>query len=182
MTLRHPAPKRRKSVTKGSKEISNGLDTQSKIYQRFGVQRDHITSLHPNPTRHNRKEKVSCHREITFDMSQAGMGEAITQCPSDLFACVICNSTHNKRLLGPSGGVTPLECSWEQSFRGPELWYLPLAKDKEEEKVPTTLRWPALSKRRWKGEGFKVYNLGQWASLFLNLRTCHLWLLWGSSS
>ena len=43
-------------------------------------------------------------------------------------------------------------------------------------------RWPALPKYSWKKEGLKIYNRGQWASLFLNLRTRHLWLLWKSSS
>lgn len=155
--------------------------TQSKIYQRFGVQRDHITSLHPSPTRHNRKEKVSCHREITFDMSQAGMGggnHTVSPLTCLLVSSVTAHTT--RRLLGPGWRchATSRNALWRAIIQRARalvsaLW----PKTKEEEKVPTTLRWPALPKRRWKREGFKVYNLGQRASLFLNLRTCHLRLL-----
>lgn len=114
--------------------------TQSKIYQRFGAQRDHITSLHPNPTRHNRKEKVSCHREITFDMSQAGMGggnHTVSPLTCLLVSSVTAHTTNDCWDLG--GGVTPLlgMLFGEQSFRGPELWYLPFGqRQKRRKKSP----------------------------------------------
>lgn len=113
--------------------------TQSKIYQRFGVQRDHITSLHPSPTRHNRKEKVSCHREIPFDMSQAGMGGGNHSVSSDLFACVICNSTHNTTTAGTWVEVSRhfSECSLESNHsEGQSSGICPLAKDKRGGKSP----------------------------------------------
>lgn len=119
--------------------------TQSKVYQRFGVQRDHITLLHPSPTRYNRKEKVSCHREITFDMSQAwGEGRQSHCVPSDLFSCVICNSTHNTTMGVTWVEVSHLfsECSLVSNHsEGQELWYLPFGqRQKRRKKSPPRSR------------------------------------------
>ena len=99
---------------------------QSKIYQRCGVQRDHITLLHPNPTRHNRKEKVSCHREITFDMSQAGMWGRQWHSVPTIAVTWVEVSRHFS------------ECSLVSSHsEGQDLWYLPFSqRQKRRKKSP----------------------------------------------